>query len=150
MKIDIKSIPFKEMPYPSLDGYWDNPDGSVSFRTCEETSEKAQFLVLIHAMIEYYLCKFNGITEPEIADWDLMIEEAVKEGELPEDIDSGYAIVHNITGSPVLAPYRDQHHLATAVEGLLLPSMQYSEEEYSKEIETLWASQFKEKSDAGS
>lgn len=133
MKIDIKSIPFKEMPYPSLDGYWDNPDGSVSFRTCSEMSEQGQFLVLIHALTEYYMCKFKGISEPSIQEWDLKVEELVKQGKVSIDTDPGYEIVDG-----KISPYRDQHHLATAVEALLLPFVGITEAEYYDEMESLW------------
>jgi hypothetical protein len=147
IKVNIESRKFKDMPYPSLDYYYENSDGSVDLGAAEELSEKAQFLVLMHAMIEYYLCKFNGITEPEIAKWDLEIEELVKLGELSDETDPGYAVISDGEGAGIQAPYRDQHHLATAVEGLLLPSMQYSEAEYIKEMETLWMSQFTKESD---
>lgn len=138
MNIDIKSIPFKDMPYPSLDGYWDNPDGSVSFRTCSEMSEQGQFLVLIHAMTEYFMCKFKGISEPDIQAWDLKIEELIKQGKLSIDEDPGYSIIIDPTGAPIQSPYRDQHHLSTAIEALLLPFVGITEAEYYDEMESLW------------
>jgi hypothetical protein len=81
------------------------------------------------------MCKFNGITEPMIQEWDLHIEELVKQGKVDEDADPGYVVVDG-----KISPYRDQHHLATAIEAMLLPFLNgYTEQEYNEEIETLWA-----------
>ena len=65
------------------------------------------FLVALHEMIEYELCKKNGISDQEVVAFDLNFEAERRRNLHP---------VETEPGTDPRAPYKDEHDFATMIE----------------------------------
>jgi len=107
MNIIIKSIPTKDHRYPTLGDYWSEKDGTIQFRISSEFSRKAQILLLIHEMVEAFLCINDGITFGSIDEFDKAFEKRTDEPPESEPGDDPHC------------PYRLQHRRAENIERLM-------------------------------
>jgi hypothetical protein len=85
-------------------------------------------LVLIHELIEYFLCLLRGIKEEDITAFDKMYEKEREQGLHKPDEECG---------DDKRAPYYKEHQFATKIEMLLSREMGVSWARYSKTIEEL-------------
>ena len=126
MKIDIETIEHKEQPYDTVGNYWEE-DGVRYVRVSGMQSEKFEFLVALHELIEQALCKDRGITNEQIDDWDIKFEEGRKAGLHGE----------SEPGDAVFCPYRKEHFFATNVERLMAAELGIDWEIYNEIVESL-------------
>ena len=114
MKIVIESIPSKEQRYDTLGDWWVDPDGTIQIRVSNDAQELPttdhEFLVALHELVEMKVCEARGITQAQVDEFDLGMEEYCKEtGVEPGDMPD--------------APYRREHRFAMIVEHLVAHEM---------------------------
>lgn len=69
-EINIKFIEGKEQRYPTCGDYWET-DSSYEFRITKQDNPKHNMLILIHELVEAYLCKSRGIKFEDIDAFDI-------------------------------------------------------------------------------
>jgi hypothetical protein len=71
MKIQIETIPHKKQRYETLgDWQWSNA-GDLQIKISQTNNEQYNFLLIVHELIEAYLCKFHKISEDTVDQWDM-------------------------------------------------------------------------------
>jgi hypothetical protein len=109
MKINIETIPHNEMRYDTCGDYWVDSQGVIQVRI-SKMNPIFEWFVLLHEMVELFLCKIQRIDFKKIDDFDIKFEKDRKRG------------LHNETEEPgdhPDAPYNRQHCMATSVERML-------------------------------
>jgi hypothetical protein len=111
MNINIEFIPHAEQRYNTVgDWYLDDKNNlqiRVSNDDSEFISEKSQFLVGLHELIEVYLCFNRGITQKMVDDFDMGVGSY---DNIPDGEESG---------DQPGAPYRKEHRFAMMIEHLM-------------------------------
>lgn len=121
IKITLDTDSVEKHRYKSIDD-WSDP-----IKEGEKTHFRAvvgdmgnmdyDFLVLIHALVEQYLCFRHGIKDKEVSDFDKQHIEHENPGDLED------------------APYHNEHSVATDVEALVSVALNVNWLEYEKTIE---------------
>jgi hypothetical protein len=104
------------------------PGEPVKIRVSKMKDERYVFLVALHEMIEYELCRMNGITDGEVVQFDTSFEKERR------------ASLHTIDAEPgddPRAPYREEHGFATMIERLVARKMGVSWSAYEKAVLSL-------------
>ena len=122
----ISQVPHRRQRYETV-GDW-IPGSPVKIRVSKMKDERYVFLVALHEMIEYELCRMNGITDREVVAFDTAFER-----ERRERLHSAEAEA----GDDPRAPYRDQHGFATMVERMVAQKMGVSWSDYESAILSL-------------
>ncbi len=86
------------------------------------------FLVALHEMIEYELCKMHGITDREVVAFDVNFEAERRMNLHPLDAEPG---------DHPKAPYRNEHEFATMIEMMVAQKLGVSWSDYEKTILSL-------------
>lgn len=84
------------------------------------------FLVAIHELIEAWLCERQGVTDEAVTAFDMAFEANRPKGDLSEP------------GDDRVAPYRNQHCYATAVERLVCAALGVSWQAYEQTVQRLY------------
>ena len=109
MKIVIESIPQNKQRYLTLGDWWMDEDGTIQIRVTGDDpslSEKHQFLIALHELVEVKLCQERGITAKQVDDFDMARDEyCVENGLEPGDLED--------------CPYRKEHRFAMLIEHLM-------------------------------
>ena len=111
MEIHIKTIPESDQRYSTAGDYWHDEDGVLQIRLSDDMPKYPQELVLIHELVEIFLCQKDGIKFEDIDNFDMNIfplrnrEEDDEPGDEPD------------------APYRKQHRRASIIEHMLANMM---------------------------
>ena len=119
----ISQVPHRKQRYDTV-GDW-IPGSPVKIRVSKMKDERYVFLVALHELIEYELCRMNGITDSKVVEFDLSFEKERR------------ARLHSIEAEPgddPRAPYRDEHGFATFVERMVAQKMGVSWSDYEKAI----------------
>lgn len=119
MRIVIETIPHDRHRYETVGDWWWETDGSLQIRVSEMGDEQVEALIAVHELVEVLLCKAHGVSEAEVDAFD---KAHVGDGE---------------PGDEYLAPYRDEHCFATAVERMLCAAMGMSWAEYDAKVGAL-------------
>jgi len=122
----ISQVPHKKQRYETV-GDW-IPGRPVRIRVSKMKDERYVFLVALHEMIEYELCRMNGITDREVVEFDASFEEERRQR------------LHSIeaeAGDDPRAPYSDQHGFATMIERTVAQKMGVSWSAYEKAVVSL-------------
>jgi hypothetical protein len=102
---NLNTIPIEQQDYKSADNWFDPNEwtGELFFETLTgDTGNKDHnFLILIHALVEQYLCYRKGITADEVTAFDLAHPDSLEPGDEKK------------------SPYRKQHAVATEVEAIV-------------------------------
>jgi hypothetical protein len=109
MRINIKSIPVKSMRYSSAGDYWIDKKGTLQVRVAE-CDERYEWLVLLHELVEMFICLQEKISFASIDKFDIQYEK---------DRDRGAHGDTDEPGDDPDAPYANPHCIATAVERML-------------------------------
>jgi len=83
------------------------------------------FLVALHEMIEYELCKKNGITDREVVAFDVNFEAERRRNIHPLEAEPG---------NDPRAPYRDEHDFASTIEMMVAQKLGVKWEAYEKAL----------------
>lgn len=132
LNISIKTIPQKSQKYPTCGNYWLDKKGKVQFRVSQFGNEYEQFAVVLHEMIEAFLCKKAGIKWSAIDKFDIAYENARSSGVAP----CGCKIQEE-PGKDIHAPYGIYHDFATVIERLFCQRADIDWEQYNKMIDAL-------------
>jgi hypothetical protein len=112
MKINIESIPQNKQRYPTIGDYWEHADGSQEVRVSQFADHRHEILVVLHELVEYYLCLQRGIKEEDIKAFD----EANLDSDDPGHVPS--------------APYHREHVFAECLERLFAQELGVNWQEY--------------------
>jgi hypothetical protein len=122
----ICQVPHRKQRYETV-GDW-IPGDPVKIRVSRMKDERYVFLVALHEMIEYELCRMNGITDSKVVEFDTNFEK-----------ERG-AHLHSVEAEPgddPRAPYRDEHGFATMIERMVAQKMGVSWSAYESAVLSL-------------
>jgi hypothetical protein len=122
----ISQIPHGKQRYETV-GDW-IPGNPVRIRVSRMDDERYFFLVALHEMIEFELCRMKGITDRKVVEFDMNFEKERR------------AQLHPLEAEPgddPRAPYRSEHGFATMIERMVAREMGVSWPAYTKAILSL-------------
>lgn len=124
-EINFKTIPHKNQRYPTVGDYVESARSKMDFRVSDMRNPDYEFLVLIHELIEWYLCRRAGVKIEEIDAFDIKFERERDKGEHSSTAEPG--------NSPS-APYGWAHRFATKIERQVAKRLGVSWEIYDKRV----------------
>lgn len=125
MRIIMASVP-KELIRAEQSGDWSyGPDLIMAF-VLEDCIPESQLAILIHELIEAFLCRKSGVSDKEVCAFDALYEKERQAGQHGENHEPG---------DDPRAPYREEHMAATHVERAVCLALGLTWEEHEKEIE---------------
>ena len=119
----IAQVPHRKQRYETV-GDW-IPGKPAQIRVSKMKDQRYVFLVALHEMIEYELCKMHGITDEEVVAFDVNFEAERKMNLHPVDAEPG---------DHPKAPYRNEHEFATMIEMMVAQKLGVSWSDYEKTI----------------
>jgi len=125
-KILIERVPHHTQRYPTLGDYFEGKHNDAYIKVSNSGKGDFDFAVLIHELVEFYLCKQSGIPEEDITTFDLWYEEERLKGN-PE--------CQGEPGEHKDAPYRLQHSFATSMELAMLNELGHVWADYNKYLD---------------
>lgn len=94
--------------------WWNKDDETTMANSVPMSDERSEFAVLIHELVEAFLCRYAGVTEQSVLNHDVMFEKERADGLHDEWVEAG---------DDPRAPYKDQHFVATTIERILCVAM---------------------------
>ena len=122
----ISQVPHKKQRYETV-GDW-IPGRPAQIRVSKMKDQRYVFLVALHEMIEYELCKMHGITDREVVAFDVNFEAERRMNLHPLDAEPG---------NHPKAPYRNEHAFATMIEMMVAQKLGVSWSDYEKKVLSL-------------
>ena len=122
----ISQVPHKKQRYETV-GDW-IPGRPAQIRVSKMKDQRYVFLVALHEIIEYELCKMHGITDREVVAFDVNFEAERRMNLHPLDAEPG---------NHPKAPYRNEHEFATMIEMMVAQKLGVSWSDYEKTILSL-------------
>ena len=122
----VSQVPHKKQRYETV-GDW-IPGKPAQIRVSKMKDHRYVFLVALHEMIEYELCKMHGITDREVVAFDVNFEAERRMN------------IHSIDAEPgdhPKAPYRNEHEFATMIEMMVAKKLGVSWSDYGKTVLSL-------------
>ncbi len=119
----ISQVPHGRQRYETV-GDW-IPGSPVEIRVSRLKDQRYVFLVALHEMIEYELCKKNGVKDNEVVAFDVGFEEERRKSAHSEEAEPG---------DDPRAPYRREHNFATMVEMMVAQKLGVKWEAYEKAL----------------
>lgn len=103
------TLPWKQLPdYPDIGSWKCNADGSPAFIGCADTgNDISNAAILLHEMIESFLCWLHGVTEEAVSAFDQKWFKDEAEGKIH---------LHEEPGNDPAAPYHVWHIVASRFE----------------------------------
>ena len=129
MSIEIyaKTVTMKEMVArygcESLGDYWRNHPEVINIRSFDTGNNDYNFLIILHEMIEEWLCNKRGIKEPDIQAFDNEFDKKGLEGE---------------PGDDPQAPYYKEHQIATIIERIVAYELGIDWNQYEADCEKIF------------
>lgn len=131
MIIDFRIIPHRQQRYPTV-GDWFAVARVQHFRVSKMTDPRYCWLVFLHEIIEWTICRLKKIRIRDIDRFDVAYEKARKSGRAP----CGCRI-DDEPGNDVHAPYREAHQVATQCERLIAKVLGVEWGDYDRAVEAL-------------
>ena len=125
LNIRIKTIPHSEQRYNTCGDYFVDEEGVMQFRISDLGDSIKELGILIHELIESFLCILRGIKWDDIDKFDKEFEANREEGDLSEP------------GNSPLAPYYGEHRFAENIERQLLHESGVDWFKYNDQIDSL-------------
>ncbi len=97
--IHIQFVPAHKMRYSTC-GDWFVKDDTLHIQSVEDEGEYQAFLVALHELVEFWLCRKAGITEAQVDEFDFTFNGIGEPGDAEN------------------CPYRIQHRQACLIEFL--------------------------------
>jgi hypothetical protein len=119
----ISQVPHQKQRYETV-GDW-IPGKPAQIRVSKMKDQRYAFLVALHEIIEYELCRMHGITDREVVAFDVNFEAERRMNFHPIDAEPG--------DNP-RAPYRNEHEFATMIEMMVAQKLGVSWSDYEKTI----------------
>lgn len=127
-RINIEFIDGKDQRYPTCGDYWET-DNSYEFRITKQDNSDKNILILIHEIVEYFLCTKKGISEKVITDFDLLWNQCAGTNKADEPGNEGGKF--ELVGK---APYYKEHRFAENIERQIALEMDIDWSEYSDNL----------------
>lgn len=124
MNICIKTIPYKQMRYPSCGDYY-FLKGVLHFRVANLGNWRWEACILVHELTEFFIVKHQGIPLSKIDKFDMSYEKQRGCCDFSEP------------GDAEKCPYRFAHGVASGVERIMVAILGCSWRRYSDKIESL-------------
>lgn len=125
IKVNCETIPHSEQRYDTVGDWWWGPDATWEFRISEMGDWRYEMLVFIHELVECALCRYMGVAQITVDNFDKAFEAAREYGDTSEP------------GDALDAPYRLQHCIATGVERIVAGLLGVSWQEYDDKVNAL-------------
>ncbi|MCL4355932.1 MAG: hypothetical protein JRM76_00600 [Nitrososphaerota archaeon] len=122
----ISQVPHRKQRYETV-GDW-IPGKPAQIRVSRMRDQRYVFLVALHEMIEYELCKMHGISDKEVVAFDVNFEAERKMNLHPIDAEPG---------DHPKAPYRNEHAFATTIEMMVAQKLGVRWSDYEKTVLSL-------------
>ncbi len=122
----ISQVPHKKQRYETV-GDW-IPGKPAQIRVSKMKDQRYMFLVALHEMIEYELCRMHGITDKEVVAFDVNFEAERRMNLHPIDAEPG---------DHPKAPYRSEHAFATTIEMMVAQKLGVRWSDYEKTVLSL-------------
>jgi len=122
----ISQVPHRKQRYETV-GDW-IPGRPAQIRVSKMKDQRYVFLVALHEMIEYELCKMHGITDKEVVAFDVNFEAERRMNLHPLDAEPG---------NHPKAPYRNEHEFATMIEMMVAQKLGVSWSDYERTVLSL-------------
>ncbi len=119
----ISQVPHRKQRYETV-GDW-IPGTPAEIRVSSMKDQRYVFLVALHELIEYELCKMNGITDREVVAFDVNFEAERRQNLHPIEAEPG---------NDPRAPYREEHDFATMVEMMVAQKLGVKWSDYEKTL----------------
>jgi hypothetical protein len=121
---DVRLVPHERQRYETCGDYYD--EGLLTnVRVSVLGDARMEFCVMIHELIEEFLCKQRGIAEPDIKAFDEEFERRRQPGELSEP------------GFDFASPYFREHAFATQIEMQIAEEIGLDWAEYTERVNAL-------------
>ena len=122
IELSLVTDDIKEHRYRSIDDWFDpiiGKDKIIHFitMTADTGNMDYNFLVLIHALVEQYLCYKHGITDEQVTGFDMQNPEL------------------DDPGAELNAPYHLEHNVANTIEAELSVALGVEWKKYEEAIE---------------
>ena len=127
-EIQYKTIPHSDQRYKTVGDYFEDREGKMQFRVSDMRNSDYEFLVLIHELIEWYLCRRAGVKIEDIDAFDMKFEREREEGKHSDDAEPG---------DHPSAPYGWAHRFATKIEKKLAKRLGVDWGTYDKRVASL-------------
>ena len=127
MNLNLHTIKHSQQRYPTV-GDWIVDNSNVPAFTIlvsDMRNRDYEFLVMLHEMVEVYLCWKRGIKQEDVDAFDKNYEAKRPEGDFSEPGDSKRA------------PYYREHQFATKLERLMAREMGIAWDTYNNTVEQL-------------
>lgn len=125
LRVDVTAIEHSRHRYPTCGDWFYDSLGDWHVRVSRMADWRYEFLVAFHELIEMALCRYSGISEEEVTDFDKDFEANKPDG-------SNYE-----PGDDIAAPYHWQHQMATMFERVMARLLGVDWREYEKAIDAL-------------
>ena len=122
----VAQVPHRKQRYETV-GDW-IPGKPAQIRVSRMRDQRYVFLVALHEMIEYELCKMHGISDEEVVAFDVNFEAERRLNLHPMDAEPG---------DHPKAPYRNEHEFATMIEMMVAQKLGVSWSDYEKTVLSL-------------
>jgi hypothetical protein len=122
LKITLKSIPHETQRYKTVGDWFEQERGEINITSSKLSDWRYEYLILVHELVEWGLCKEEGVAQAEVDQFDKArenVQDLIELGDLKD------------------APYRKQHCIATGVERLLAAELGVVWSEYEEELAKL-------------
>lgn len=116
-------VPSRIRSEQSGDWYYDGDTFIIYARN--DIPKASQLAILVHELIEAYLCRKHGVTDEAVSAFDDKYEAERKEGKHKEDDEPG---------DDPNAPYRIEHQAATHVERAACHALDLSWKTHSQSV----------------
>jgi hypothetical protein len=119
----VSQVPHHKQRYETV-GDW-IPGRPAEIRVSKMKDQRYVFLVALHEMIEYELCKMNRVTDREVVAFDVNFEAERRMNIHPIDAEPG---------NDPRAPYRNEHEFATMIEMMVARKLGVDWSVYEKTV----------------
>ena len=109
MQFILQSIEHKDQRYDTVGDWTVGPRGEYTISVSNHLVQDEQFLIMLHEMIEAYLCTGDNITQQQVDEFDL---QWLKDH-------AGPKYENDEPGDDPKAPYGKQHRKAMIIEHLV-------------------------------
>lgn len=120
--IRIRVIPHQDQRYNTVGDYQTDADGNIEVRISDLGDERKEIAIGVHEAFEAVLCRYAGITDKMIDDFDLAFDAARAPGDASEP------------GDDPNAPYYHQHQLAMRIERMACEELGLDWDEHEARI----------------
>jgi hypothetical protein len=126
-KISIEFIPHKDHKFTTI-GHWFEDEFGAHIQISQELKWEFRIAVLFHELIEYSMCREEGITTKECDDFDALFEIEYEQGVWLKSVEAGF---------DKRCPYRKGHVWGSRFERLVIWLLGVSWVEYTEACDKL-------------